>query len=312
MRITFYGNFDVDYTSETHHANSLRQLGHTVTRLQEPRATAEQIRDNAISSDLFVWVHTHGWHTPGIEDALRDIKHAGIPIVAYHLDLYMGLQRWRQYENDPYMRSIDHWFTVDRLMADWLNNNTPVRGHYLPAAVYGPECVITDPGPVGNDVIFVGSKGYHPEWPYRPQLIDWLRTTYGARFTHVGGDGDTGTIRGLNLNQVYAASKVAVGDTLCLGYNYPDYWSDRVYETLGRGGMLIHPQIPGMERTFTDRQHLAFYRYGDFDGLRKLIDHYLTDDRERETVRTAGHRHVKAHHTYEQRWETILGTVFAC
>lgn len=311
MRVTFFGNFDVDYCSEVHHAKSLEYLGHDVIRLQEPRTPVDVIRDEAVRSDMFVWVHTHGFDTPGIRDAIRDIKAAGVPVVAYHLDLYLGLKRWRNYESDPYMREIDHWFTVDRLMAEWLNDNTDVTGHYLPAGVFGEECYLAPADhPAGNDVIFVGSKGYHPEWPYRPQLIQWLRDTYGSRFTHVGGDGDTGTIRGHDLNRVYASSKVVVGDTLCIGFTYPDYWSDRVYETLGRGGMLIHPHIAGMDRTFTGGEHLAYYPYGDFDKLRWLIDYYLDNDAEREQVRLAGHNKVKASETYAHRWEHILKTVF--
>lgn len=311
MRIAFYGNFQVTYTSEAHHAASLEQLGHTVIRLQEPTTTAEQLANEGAHADMFVWVHTHGWNTPGMKIALRTIKAAGVPVVAYHLDLYLGLRRWTTYESDPYMRDIDHFFTVDRLMADWLNENTAVRGHYLPAAVFGPESYLAESGssPHGNDVIFVGSRGYHPEWPYRPRLIDWLRDTYGPRFTHVGGDGHTGTIRGDDLNRLYASSKIAVGDTLCLNFDYPDYWSDRVYETLGRGGALIHPYVKGMERYFTDMSHLMFYEYGNFAELKELIDFALEDEGAREDIRLAGHEHVKAHHTYAHRWAEILETV---
>lgn len=178
MRIVFYGNFQVSYSSESHHAASLEELGHTVVQLQEPSTPADQIIAEAAKSDMFAWVHTHGWNTPGMKTVLHAIKARGVPVVTYHLDLYLGLRRWKIYESDPYMRDIDHFFTVDRLMADWLNANTEVRGHYLPAAVFGPECYLAEPtSPHGNDVIFVGSKGYHPEWPYRPQLIEWLRAT---------------------------------------------------------------------------------------------------------------------------------------
>lgn len=312
MRIAFLGNFHVPYSSESHHAASLEELGHTVVRLQEPEVAAGLVSYEAGRADLFVWVHTHGWDIPGMRDALTAIKVAGVPVVAYHLDLYLGLRRWRQYESDPYMRDIDHFFTVDRLMADWLNQNTPVKGHYLPAAVFGAECYRAEPdSPHGNDVIFVGSRGYHPEWPYRPKLIDWLRDTYGSRFTHVGGDGDTGTVRGHDLNRLYASSKVAVGDSLCLNFDYPDYWSDRVFETLGRAGFLIHPRIQGMERIFKDGEHLAFYDFDDFDQLKFLIDYYLDDEAERERIRRAGHDMVRTSQTYVHRWQTILDTVFA-
>lgn len=311
MRIAFYGNFGVDYTSESHHTKSLEDLGHDVVRLQEPRCTSAHIADIACQSDLFVWVHTHGWDTPGMDEAIALIKRAGVPVITYHLDLYMPIGRWRQYENSPYMRALDHFFTVDPRMADWLNDHTDVCGHFLPAGVYGRECYISDqPSEHANDVIFVGSKGYHPEWPWRRQLIDWLRSTYGSRFTHVGGDGDTGTLRGDGLNRCYANSKVAVGDTLCVGFNYPGYVSDRLFEASGRGGAQVFPRIVGVDEWFKDGEHLRFFNFGDFDDLKAKIDWMLEHDDEREGIRRAGHELVKSCGTYRHRWETILDTVF--
>lgn len=316
MRIAFLGNWQVSYSSESHHAASLESLGHTVVQLQEGRATGEQFLDEALKSDLAVVVHTHGWRTGGLplDQALLTLKDAGIPTVTFHLDLWLGLKRQRDLDQDPFYRTIGHFFTADRLMADWFNEHTDVKGHYLPAAVYDRECYITDqPSPHSNDVVFVGSRGYHPEWPYRPQLVDWLKTTYGPRFTHVGGDGQTGTIRGDDLNRLYAGSKIAVGDTLCLNFDYPDYFSDRVFESLGRGAFIIHPWIKGIDDLFDDGKHLVTYKYGDFEQLQFLIDYYLDDanTEEREQIRRAGHEHVKANHTYTHRWQAILDTVFA-
>lgn len=314
MRIAFLGNFKVDYSSESHHAATLELLGHEVIRLQEPRASAGDIIDAIGNSQLFVWVHTHGWNTPNIGHALNFCRRQGIPSMTYHLDLWMGLQRQRDMRTDPYWE-IDHFFTVDRLMAEWLNENTPVRGHYVNAAIFEKDCYIAEvdePHPYANDIIFVGQKNYHREWPYRPQLIEWLESTYGDRFTRIAGDTPAGTTRGHDLNWLYASSKVVVGDSLCLGFDYPDYWSDRVYETVGRGGFLIHPAVGGMERHFKHGEHLMFYEYGDFDRLKALVDYYVADRYEqREKIRTAGQAHVRDNHTYTQRWTDILATVFA-
>lgn len=272
--------------------------------------SADHILAEAAQSDLFCWVHTHSWHTEGIERVIETLRGRGIPSMTYHLDLWLGLQRQQDMRQDAYWQ-IDHFFTVDKLMADHLNQNTPVKGHFMPAAVFGPECYISDqPSEHANDVIFVGSRRYHPEWPWRPQLIDWLRETYGPRFTHIGGDGDTGTLRGDDLNRAYANSKVAVGDTLCLGFDYPFYASDRLFEASGRGAMQVFPRIHGLDQWFTDGEHLRFFNFGDFDGLKTLIDHYVDNGAERETIRRAGLEHVKAHHTYAHRWQTILNTVF--
>jgi hypothetical protein len=307
MRIAFLGNFAVPYSSETHHAKSLETLGHEVIRLQEPSTAVSVITEQALLCDAFVWIHTHGWDTPGIDFALSAIKNAGIPTLTYHLDLWWGLQRQKDVRSSVYW-DLDHFFTVDKKMADWLTDNTPVKGHYLPAGVFDEECFIsTEPSPFANDVIFVGSRGYHPEWPWRPKLIDWLRDTYGPRFTHIGGDGDSGTLRGPALNAAYSQSKVAVGDTLCLGFDYPWYASDRLFEAPGRGGFQLFPRIKGIPELFDGT--MMFFDFGDFDGLKDLIDYYVEHDQGREALRKMCHEHVKTHHTYVQRWETILETI---
>lgn len=308
MIITFLGNFEVSHSSESHHARSLECLGHRVILLQETKASAEKILEQALASNLFVWIHTHGWSTPGkpMKEVLAELKEKNIPSLTYHLDLWKGLKRETDMNQDDYW-NIEHFFTVDKLMADWLNENTQVKGHYLQAGVFHDECYMAAPEPK-YDIIFVGSKGYHPEWPYRPQLIEWLQKTYGERFKHFGGDG-LGTVRGKELNQLYADSKIVIGDTLCINYDYPFYWSDRVYETIGRGGFIIHPHIKGMEEHFTDKKHLEFYPYNNFDELKNLIDYYLVADAEREQIRWQGFEHVKQNHTYLNRWIQILQSI---
>lgn len=313
MKITFLGNHSVDYSSETHHCKTLEAMGHEVIRLQEGSARGEDVLEHGMASDMLIVVHTHGWQTPGIplHQVLDTINRTGRPTATFHLDLWFGLQRQRDLDRDPFYRSIGWFFTVDRLMADWFCQNTDVRGRYLPAGVFGPECYISvEPSNHANDVVFVGSRRYHPEHPWRPKLIDWLRETYGSRFTHVGGDGDTGTLRGDDLNRMYANSKVAVGDTLCMNFDYPDYHSDRLFECPGRGGFQLFPRIRGLDRFYTDGEHLRWFDFGDFDGLKTLIDYYLTHDDEREAIRRAGHEHTKANHTYQQRWQSILKAVF--
>ena len=306
-KITFLGNFRVDYSSESHHLKTLESLGHDVVKLQESEATSEDVFNNAINSDLFVWVHTHGWSTPGrltMQDMLIELKKHKVPSMTYHLDLWLGLNRQKDLLRKPVYQFIDHFFTVDSKMADWFNTKTSVKGHYLPAGVYDKECSYT-PATAKEEVIFVGSKTYHPEWPYRPKLINFLSQTYGARFNLYGREG-LGVVRGQDLNNLYASTKVVVGDTLCPNFEYPNYWSDRIYETLGRGGFLIHPYIPGLEKEFENKKHLVFYEYNNLDQLKQLIDYYLEHEEEREEIRKSGHELVKNNYTYKNRWEHIL------
>ena len=310
--IVFLGNFEVPYSSENHHANSLESLGHTVCRLQERTIKDSFVLEQAMNSDLFIWVHTHGWNTPGrigMGYVLEELKKANIPTMTYHLDLWLGLERQKDLEEDDFYQTIGHFFATDKLMADWFNENTNVKGHFLPAGVYDKECYIHPDYDVEDfdyDVIFVGSKRYHHEYPYRPQLIDHLRNVYGKRFLHVGGDGDTGTVRGDKLNRIYAKSKIAIGDSLNIGFNYPYYTSDRLFESTGRGGFTIYPRIKGLEEYFEDESEIVFYEHGNLKDLTDKIDEYLEDNLSREDIRLNGHERTKQEHTYIHRWATIL------
>jgi len=311
-RIAFLGNFKVDYSTETHHAQTLESMGHTVYRLQETQANSEKVFKVACNSDLFIWVHTHGWNTPGrmgMEHVLKQLKDLGIPTMTYHLDLWFGLKRQDDLAVEPIYKHIQHFYTVDKLMADWFNENTNVKGHFLPAAVYDKEAYMHsqyDGEHFDHEIIFVGSRRYHPEYPYRPQLIDFLRETYGNKFLHVGGDGDTGIVRGRDLNRIYSKSKIAIGDTLNLNFNYPYYSSDRLFESTGRGGFTIYPRIEGITDWFEDGKEIVYYEHGNLQDLKSKIDYYLKNEDERETIRLAGHKNAIENHTYVNRWNSIL------
>lgn len=304
MRISFLGNFSVDYSSESHHAKTLEKMGHEVTRIQENEPINE-----APDCDVFVWVHTHGWRSSGIERLIEKYK-GYVPIVSYHLDLWIGLERMKDLETDPFYKLIDYWFVTDKLMADWLNKETDVKGIYLSSGVFEDECVMLDRFNDVPEISFIGSKGYHPEWPYRPKLINWLKETYGDNFGHYSGEeGTLGLKRGLHLNQLLADTKIVVGDSLCLNFDYPYYWSDRVYEIMGRGGFLIMPWIKGLDEQFENGTHIVYYKFGDFDGLKERIDFYLKNAKAREYIRKNGFEEVKKNHTYTKRWEFILDEI---
>lgn len=313
-RIAFLGNFEVDFTSETHHAKSLESLGHEVIRLQENSQGAKttDILFEAMRSDLFIWVHTHGWKNPGDLDmgrVLELLNIAKVPTMTYHLDLWFGLKRQDDLENDEFYSKVGHFFATDKLMTDWFNEKTNVIGHYLPAGVFDKEVYVHpdyNADSFDYDVIFVGSKGYHPEYPYRPQLIEFLKFHYGNRFLHVGPDGDTGILRGEALNRIYVKSKIAIGDSLNINFSYPYYSSDRLFESTGRGGFTIYPDITGLDKFFENDKEISFYPHGNLDKLKEKIDYYLVNDKEREQIRFAGHERTKNEHTYVHRWKTIL------
>lgn len=309
MKITFLGNFSVDYSTESHHLWTYRKLGHEVKTLQEGRTNADQILNSAIDSDLFVHTHTHGWNTPDIEKVYKILKANNIPTAGYHLDLWKGISREADLDNDPYW-NIEHFFTVDQLFVQDLQKKG-IKAYYLPAGVVEKECYIAKPDRVKypHEIVFTGSKGYHHEWQYRPHLINWLKENYKDKFGHYGGDG-LGIVRGDSLNQLYSSAKIVIGDTLCKDFIYPYYFSDRLFEVVGRGGFMIFPYIKGLEEMFKIDYEIVVYPFGDFEALKTIIDYYLEHDEEREVIKLAGQQRVLKEHTYTNRLQTMLDTIF--
>ena len=319
-KILFLGNFSIDYCTEVHHAKTYEKLGVEVIRMQEGRVSAGEIIAKIAEEgcDAFNWTHTHGWNTPEIESVLNYCRLKGIPTYGYHLDLWLGIEREKDLKRDPFWK-VDHFFSVDQEMVDLLNSRDDLpKGHFLPAGVFEDECYIAEPNreKYPHDIIFVGSRGYHPEWPYRKQLIEWLENEYGNRFAQYGGGG-LGTIRGHELNVLYASAKVVIGDTLCPNFNKPYYLSDRIFETTGRGGLLIHPYIRGMEELFlipdnngswVDGCEVLTYPYQNFSCLKTCINMCLDEDVSEiiNNVRIDGHNRTKKDHTYTQRLSKLL------
>lgn len=306
VRIAYVGNFRPSWSTENHLAATMRGLGHAVEEVQEDEHSWPEVEERALAADL-LW-YTRTW---GIGDraegmrVLRRLEANGVPSVSYHLDLYVGLKREATMDGDPFWHTT-RVFTADGGVSDDVWRSKRIEHRWMPAGVFEDECYIAEPLRHRVPVAFVGSEQYHPEWPYRPELLHWLRTNFGLGFRRYPQRRDK-AVRGHSLNVLYSSIDVVVGDSLCLGFTHERYWSDRIYETLGRGGFLVHPRIAGIEEHFKDGEHVVLYDYGDFESLARIIRGYLRDTEARETIRLAGHRHVKEHHTYRHR----LSDVFA-
>lgn len=315
MKIAYVGNFTQRHCTEVHIALTLEDLGHEVTKIQEDPANAETFRDQISGHDLFLFTRT--WNNLVTLDDLVWMRERGIPSASYHLDLYVGLQRQDGLDDDPFWRT-DFVFSPDGdPVSQAVFESKGINHHYIKPGVYKKDCYLAAPGEndgLGNDVIFVGGglEYGHPEWPYRRQLVQWLYDTYGGRFSKYGHPQPT--VRNEALNQLYSNSKVVIGDSVCLNFNHPYYWSDRVYETLGRGGFIIHPFIEGMQEEFIDGENIVFYRYNDMSethpqGLKALIDYYIDHPEERKSIMMNGHNYVKLHSTYNNRLAQMLDII---
>lgn len=330
MTIAYVGNFTQSHCTEVHLANTLEQLGHSVIRLQENGYTSQELGNVLDQAKFDLFLFTRTWGETVTLEHLAQLRERKIPSASYHLDLYVGLTRKylhgensleQMLQTDPFWRT-DFVFTPDGdpSSAEVFKDNG-VHHYYMKPGVYKPECYMGSPPEYEDfwlDVMFVGGGDKigsphvygHPEWNYRNKLIQWLYDTYGKNFHKFGHPQDT--VRNDDLNQLYAKAKVVVGDSVCLPdgeFRHTYYWSDRVYETIGRGGFLIHPYIKGLEEEFTDGETIVFYNYGDFENLKQRIDYYLEHDEEREKIRRAGQEFVKNNATYNDRLTQMLDII---
>jgi len=298
-RIIYVGNFLPQHSTENDIKKSFEAIGWEVTPVQENQLTDEVVNWIIAAQTSYDFIlYTRTWCEVG-KQWRKVLAAKKVPIVSVHLDLYIGLDRGDDLQNDPFFQS-DYVFSADGGHQEEFAK-MGINHFFFPPAVLHSSCYIGEKEKrFEHDVIFVGSYRYHSEWPYRPALINWLKQTYGSRFRLYPDGGRA--IRGDELNRLYNSTKVIVGDSTFS----PNYWSDRIPETLGRGGFLIHPRVPGLEDQFEYYKYFIPYYHGDFNNLKEIIDYYVNAHAERNAIRMAALDHVKANHTYIKRVEMII------
>lgn len=324
IRVAYVGNFSINFCTESHIAGSLKDLGCTVTKIQEGETRTLDIPRQAQDHDLLLWTQTYGLAESGGTreerfQMLQWLRDMNIPSVGFHLDKWWDLPRQQQIYDEPFFR-VDWLFTADGGNQDRFQK-LGINHYWSPPGIYKQECILGNPVVQWNrDIGFVGNHrgGYHPEWRHRAELIRFLQRTYrskcgfwpNGRDTFVYNGIESTQFRGSNLSNLYASVKVLVGDSCLIG-NRGFYFSDRIPETLGRGGFLLHPWFQGIDEQYTDGKHLRLWHIGDWGELRKLIAYYIEHDEERKTIALEGHRHVLENHTYENRMCMVLETVLS-
>jgi hypothetical protein len=307
MKLAYIGNFKPEHSTESHVRTALLSHGHTVVRIQEDNPDDwENLIAKIAKLDFVLWTSTTAFAQKiGPKTQLRMLaaaKAAGVKTVGYHLDRWHGLDR------EPYLYTAP-FFRCDLVItanggADWAE--VGINHVWLPPAVSLPETELGEfNAAYASTVTFVGTwRGYHAEWDHRAFLIDWLKNTYprDVRFWPRPGQP---AVRGKELRDLYASVKVVVGDS-CLAGGATHYWSDRIPETLGRGGFLIHPNVEGLTDHFTPAEHLMVWEAGDFDALQAIIERAITDTTWAREIAMRGRDHVREHHTYERRVEQII------
>lgn len=318
LRFGYIGNFGPEHSTENHIRTALIGNGHTVETFQENKpAEWRRILNTLAELDVILWTRT-GWewdriHPRGRPGALKDqrrmlqaAKDAGVPVVGYHLDIWFGLKREYQIDEEPFFRS-DVVITADGGHNDrWAEKQ--VNHVWYPPAVSQPQCEIGVPrDEYRSPLAFVGSwqGGYHDEHQHRFELVRWLQTNFPKTTKFWPRKGEP-SIRGRDLQDLYASVDLVIGDSCFAGHNVSRYWSDRIPETLGRGGALIHPNVPGLDEQFIPGRHLLTWDAGQWDALGASIETALAQPALLQELREAGRQWVLKHHTYEKRMTQLV------
>lgn len=297
--IIYIGDFVATYSTERYIANAFTELGYNVTRIQENRMMindAQTMFEEVKSMSPYLVLFSKGKLLGESKKFIELLKKNGIKTAVWLFDLYFDLPADRKFR----LEQKDAPFNAEIIFSTDGGHQKEfealgINHKLLRQGIYEPESIMYDL-PKDKDVIFVGGDFYKT----RRMMLEALYERYRERFSRYGIPGKI--VRGLPLNELYGSTKVVVGDS----QPSPHYWSNRIYETLGRGGFLLHPMVAGLDTEFEIGKHLVTYEYGNMDDLFAKIDYYLEHEDEREAIRKAGFEHVKKHYTYKKRCEALL------
>jgi len=280
-------------------AEAGQKLGWHVIHVNARDYPVEDVVRQCRGADMLLWLRTHH-HDPRGDAAemLRRVEDGGTTTVGLHLDLY-----WGHPGREPHIGAHPWWtcqyvFTADGGPRDWASRG--VNHHWCPPAM-GYRFF----GRLGNErrqyrhkAAFVGSCSRIHRG--RAELLPWARMRYRRDFRWYGGHPG---IWGQNLSDLYASTEVI------LGHSAPAarYWSDRVPITLGRGGLLTHPDVPGFAEMGFDDNVMVTYPPNDLQTLGRKLDG-LTPSRRAELVDNALTL-ISERHMWTHRLERIAACV---
>lgn len=312
--LAYIGNHEPAFSTESFVARGFEENGWTVERIQQSDADASMDRIGTAELVLYTRSHNQSALGPHWTSLWRGLEAHGAVTASLHLDRFWDLEREHLItgpDTDPLFTTQWVW-TADGGEHPW--EKYGINHRWLIPAADRLE-LTTMPGRdrprMRHDVAFTGScDTYHAAYPQRRELIEFLRARYGPRFAHYGHGGGQQVVRQQQLNDLYASAKVIVGDS-CFANGRPDgvtndhYWSDRIPEVMGRGGVLIHAHVPGLIATMGTTGYIV-HDPGNWNDLGDLIDEFVADVEHAAWVRERARDAVLAKHTWTHRVRELL------
>lgn len=294
MNIAFIAKFSSWSYDEQNYASALERLGHNVYRVDDRYSLKDLMGmfegPLAVEPDLVIWFK---FNVPGGRELREFFKKKNIPTVCWVFDLYWDYGREGRLLTSEAFKA-DYVFTTDG-GHDKEFKQIGINHQCVRQGIDKNGCHLL-PFQAKDDVIFVGSENYLNK--NRTLQLGFIMNTYKDKFRWYGKF-NTNEVRNEALNDLFAKTKIVIGDSVYSPY----YWSNRVVETLGRGGFLIHQEVEGLKEEYPD---LVTYPRGDYTELKRLIDYYMTHEDERRAIIVKNHEHVKKHYLMEHKCQELL------
>jgi len=294
MKILYVGNHNQPNSNDDEGAIAYslgKVLGHAVVTAGED-IPQEQILSLAGQFDLVLF---HKWAD---FDTIAKIKTRKafwyFDLVDYDDPEILHRCRLRMAWMDRMMPLVDIGFCTD---GDWVRAN----------ACHGKLVRLTQ----GADERFTGLRltnslkrkilftGIKDGGVGRREFVDFLKATYGPALRWIRN----GTHQESLAQEIADASIVAAPDHPTTD----DYWSNRVYLTLGFGGFLMHPYCGTLANHYVDGKEIVLYR--GHDDFKNKASHYMGQPELREAIAKAGLRRTLKEHTYTHRCQTLIEMV---
>jgi len=303
-RLGILGNFRTQHTAEQDWRVAFEAAGWEVVPYQGDRMSARHVLGAARHVDVLLWVTMgRGWPRGLSAQASRFCRTVG-----WRPDRYWGRERLGEWWRDP-LFGCDVVVTTDGYPHDW--PSIGVNHHHVMQAV--SDRWVRFPGRyragLSADVAFIGGLTNYsePSWrDYRVTLRDRMVTLCdreGWRWRNYGGE-HRRVERSERMNHVYRSCEVTVGDSMLFYGDRDRYWSNRVPEALGRGGVLVFPQVDWLAE-LTDGM-LPMWPLNDWDELDRQVSMLMGDEGRRRELRRWGRVWARAH-TYEKRVPELEG-----
>jgi glycosyltransferase involved in cell wall biosynthesis len=181
---------------------------------------------------------------------------------------------------------VDHVFVTQKA---FLNLYPSSKTSWLPLAADPELHKLYPEEPLEYDVGFLGNDTY----PERRRLLELIGANYKLlRSTSKPGE---------EYSRLLSRCKILFNRSMDNDLNM------RVFEAISIGRLLLSDKVAGQDELLKDGAH--YVSYADWQGLDEAIKYYLSHDKEREALASAGAAWIRAKHTYQHRLETILETM---